>query len=224
MSEEEEDSVPDELALVLKAGDELAPHVREFATSIGLLDPAREIVGGWTDRLQLRREVRRALAVKDAADKVRRLGLPTSAIKDRLLLEVLEGAADEDDPELSNIWSNLLANASIGVPVAPAFPSVLRQLEPIEARLLDAGLRRQQALHPASEVGLQTLEGFADLEWRHLDNLERLALIMYWTGLPMNTNVDIPPRPINVRFHVNPFGEAFVAACTGPHVPSVQAR
>jgi len=41
----------------MKSAEELAPVVRDFAESIGLFDPAREIVGGWTDRLMIRRRL-----------------------------------------------------------------------------------------------------------------------------------------------------------------------
>jgi hypothetical protein len=41
----------------MKSAEELAPVVRDFAESIGLFDPAREIVGRWTDRLMIRRRL-----------------------------------------------------------------------------------------------------------------------------------------------------------------------
>jgi hypothetical protein len=215
MTAGEDDPVAGELQIAVKAVEELAPAVREFAESVGLFDPAREVVGGWTDRLKIRREVRRLEALTKAAEKVKALGVPVEVVQDRLLIEILEGAADEDDPSLAEAWSNLLVSAATGGSVAPSFPSVLRQLEPVEARFLDAALRAQVE-QPPMRIGfdVDSLPEFAELEWRHLDNLERLGLLVYEVDLPVN--IEPPERPRSVRISVNPFGKAFVAACTEP--------
>lgn len=216
MATGDDEPMAGELQVAAKAVEELAPVVRAFAESVGLLDPARQVVGGWTDRLKIRREVRRLEALTKAAEKVKALGIPVAAVQDRLLIEILEGAADEDDPNLAEAWSNLLASAATGVAVAPSFPSVLRQLEPVEARFLEAALRAQ-AKQPPMRIGfdVDSLPEFADLEWRHLDNLERLGLIVYEVDLPIN--IEPPQRPQRVRLSINPFGQAFVAACNRPH-------
>jgi hypothetical protein len=213
-----EDETMDSEIIIAKAVADLAPEVREFAESVGLLGPAREIIGGWTDRLQIRREERRLRALTAAASRVRPLGVPISAVKDRFLAEILDGAADEDDPELHGLWSNLLANAAIGTDMAPSFPTVLRQIEPVEAHLLDAALRYLQRRLPGVEVPLDELPAFDALRWRHLDNMERLGLISFSTAASFVERR--PERPVSVFMYVNPYGEAFVTACSDPASPS----
>jgi hypothetical protein len=55
-----------------------------------------------------------------------------------------------------------------------------------------------------------------EIEWRHLDNLERLALISWQQHFP--TNVPLPERPprdtIGVEIFVNLFGYDFLKAAT----------
>jgi hypothetical protein len=64
------------------------------------LTRAGEVVGGWTNRLKIRREIRRLEALTKTAERVKVLGIPVPAVRGRLLIEILEAAADEDDPNL----------------------------------------------------------------------------------------------------------------------------
>jgi hypothetical protein len=129
----------DELVQLARVAQEMEPSAREFARTVGLLDPARELVGTLTDRLYYRREVRRVELLAAAAEKVRASGLPPKSVSDRLLREVCESGADEEDVDMQERWAALLANAATAqVPIHPSFPGILSQMTPAEAQFLDA--------------------------------------------------------------------------------------
>lgn len=68
-------------------------------------------------------------------------GVSPRSVPLRTLLPLLEGAALEEEDDLSSKWAALLANAATpGSPVDiyPSFPHILSQLSPREARVLDA--------------------------------------------------------------------------------------
>jgi hypothetical protein len=87
-----------------------------------------------------------------AATKVRTTGIPSRAVDDRLLRAVLEEGALEDDTDMQDRWTNLLANAAVGESVPHvAFPGLLAQVSPVEARMLDAMYRTLDAEFSGAE-------------------------------------------------------------------------
>jgi hypothetical protein len=58
----------------------------------------------------------------------------------RILFQVLEHGAWEEEPDLQRKWAALLANAASSTDankILPAFPEILRQLTPVQAQILD---------------------------------------------------------------------------------------
>lgn len=184
-------------------------------------DPARgEDLRKLYDGINFRRDERRQQLVESVSALIASSGLSIATPSDRLVHDVLEGGADEDEPKLHRLWTNLLAHTLTDAENVPrAFPELLRQLEPVEARLLQE-LAVQEPKHlPGSWVEFHELATVPDqVEWRHLDNLERLALLQFETSYP--NNVDLPARPprdsMQIRFALTPLGLAFLAACAAP--------
>src|SRR4051812_31226521 len=172
----------DELVATGGAVQELEAAAREFAEAVGRSGPIQEFVAWITDEIRYRREPRKAKLLLRAAESIRTSGLPVSAVNDRLLRTVLEEGALEDDEDMQDRWANLLANAATGMSIPPSFPEILRQLEPVEARLLETigTLLGQARLRGHAELLPHDLPvDDPALSWRHLDNLERLNLIQY---------------------------------------------
>src|SRR4051794_21262562 len=117
---------------------ELLPAAKEFAKAIDRTGPWQELLAWLGDVVRYRRLPHQAELLMEAADKIRESGLPPSAVSDRLLRAILEEGSFEDDNTMRSRWANLLAQAATGADVPPVFPEVLRQIEPIEARLVEA--------------------------------------------------------------------------------------
>ena len=65
--------------------------------------------------------------------------MPAQPVPPRLFLPMLEAASIEGDEDLHTRWAALLANAAASPEsVHPSYIEVLKQLTPVEARLLDA--------------------------------------------------------------------------------------
>jgi hypothetical protein len=199
-------------------GKELLPAARAFQEAVGQTSVGQEI-GQWlADVVRYRRASHQARLLMRAAEKIRASGLPASAVEDRLLRAVLEEGAFEDDERMQERWARLLASAATGVTVPPAFPEILRQLEPIEARLLDELVRVRRPLLHGQLTYIGHLSGVDGLEWRHLDNLERLQVANWqWHG---PVNVPLPDDPaecgLDVEIYETQLGRALVDACAEP--------
>lgn len=149
-----------------------------------------------------------------AAQKIEESGLPTSAVSDKLLRAVLEDGGLEDDDDLQERWSSLLAGAATGRQVPAAFPEILRQLDPIEVQLLDRLVTPSG--HRAATVHVWVLEQRDGVGAAQLDNLERLGLVFVGDEtLPEQTR-DAPYRPPERVVEARALGLAFVMACRPP--------
>jgi hypothetical protein len=88
--------------------------VGALADESGLLQPSKEFGEYVAMRLHYRYLPKLAERAMRAAEKVKQSGLPRYAygeIPDPLLRAILVGAAEEEDPDLREMWENLLANA-----------------------------------------------------------------------------------------------------------------
>jgi len=75
---------------------------------------------------------------------------------------------------VTDVWGNLLFGAMAGADVPPAYPEILRQLEPIEARFLNALIVSVTRHLPQPGLSLEQMDEvkplLVDLQWRHLDS------------------------------------------------------
>lgn len=95
-------------------GETAGALAEALADKSGALEPARQVFTYIAESIHYSlypRLVERALG---AAAKIEASGLPRRAIpavRGRLLRALLQGAAEEDEPDLQELWENLLANA-----------------------------------------------------------------------------------------------------------------
>ena len=78
-------------------------------------------------------------ALQKTQRMLKEAGISPQAVPPRLFLPMMEAASIEDDEDLHTHWAALLANAAASPDlVHPSYIEVLKQLTPVEARLLDA--------------------------------------------------------------------------------------
>jgi hypothetical protein len=129
----------EEIELAAKSAGAVVGALAEDANALG---PVREYATYVESRLHLRhlpKLVERAMAV---AEKISESGLPRrafEALDEPLVTAILEGMAEETDPDLVQSWENLLANAAVegGAEVRRGFPQIMRRLDHRDARVLE---------------------------------------------------------------------------------------
>lgn len=137
--------------------NETAKAVQEVAKTTGKAIGAAEKVGGFIsryvggslkegmgileDKLKFARWERKLVFMQRAEDLQRQANRngPTRAIPLKLAVPLLEAASLEDDDYLQDLWARLLvnaANANSNVKLQRAHISILEQLTPLEAAIL----------------------------------------------------------------------------------------
>jgi hypothetical protein len=148
-------------------------------------------------------------------DMLQEAGKEVRPVPLRTLLPLLEGAALEDDENLSDKWAGLLASAASSDETEsthPSFPRILCEISPREALIIDK-------LH---QTGGETdwtsfREGLSKEFGTSVEsinqaygNLFRLGLCRIRGGTPAT------PAPL---IEIGPFGRYFLAAVYGPVPP-----
>jgi predicted transcriptional regulator len=125
-------------------------------------------------------------------------GVNPQVVPPRLFLPMLEAASIENDEDLHTRWAALLANAaSAPDSVHPSYIEVLKQLTPVEARLLDA-LYKVAKGQPWQKVDTTALtgeefKGAGTKLFTWFSNLVRLGLIQ------ISFDIDSRSREIRVK-------------------------
>src|ERR1035437_6608574 len=138
--------------------EEEAKAVQEVAKSTGkAIDAAREAggfiakfvsgpleqgIGIFEDRLRYMRWERQIRLMQRAQEFLRLVGLaaPTRPVPLKLLIPIMQGASLEEDDDLQDRWAALLvnaANASYPGEVRRSYATILEQLTPLDAKILD---------------------------------------------------------------------------------------
>jgi hypothetical protein len=193
--------------------------------SISGTSPAQETLGLLGDVIRGRRARTQIKVLEKTTSAIKQAGLEARVVPDKTLVPLLEYAGLEDfsNEDMVGRWANLLANAATGstAHVPPSYPEILRQLEPVEARLMDSLIHERKEREARDQPNLRYIDmdlddipGHGDISWRHLDNLERLGLVAYTCSLPVN--VPAPEVPVEVQIAETPLGAAFMAACKPP--------
>jgi hypothetical protein len=118
-----------------KPATELVTHFLErlFGPTI---DYAGQGIRGWVEK----RTTRGQQVIVNAATMLQEAGIEPQQVPGRILLPLIEYSSLEDEPELQRKWSSLLANAASPGPenkILPGFTEILRQLTPVQAKILD---------------------------------------------------------------------------------------
>ena len=146
-------------------------------------------------------------------------GLEPHEVPMRTLLPLIEGGSNEDDEFLQHRWAALLASAAgTTFDVPPSFPQVLSQLEPVQARMLDAMYEvvvRTRLHHGGSGAAVPAVAFGASPAFRqsddefdyHSDCLVRLG-VTERTAFSQDGALELTT-----------FGRAFVGCCRPPREP-----
>jgi hypothetical protein len=201
------------------AAKSVGESVGALAEVSGVLGPVQELADWVTSFIHYRRQPALAKQVMKAAEKIRVAGLPSATVSDKLLRDLLEGGSTEDDESMQERWANLLANAMTesSAKVARAFPKILGELEPVEARILNA-MAEDKGTFLGANSGTRIGKGkMKDLPLTGLINLERLELIALGQLQPTPPGKRVLSATDALRvMRLTQFGISFIRACQAP--------
>lgn len=121
----------------IDAGEKFGGFISRFISS-----PLEQGIGIFEDKLKYMRWERQVRLMQRAEQMMKELGIaaPTRAIPLKLAIPLFEAASLEDDDYLQDLWARLLVNAANGssrINLQRAFISVLEQITPLEAAILE---------------------------------------------------------------------------------------
>ena len=168
---------------------------------------------------------RASFAIMEKAKKfLDEKGIKPQQVPMKLLAPILEYGSLEDDESMQDRWAKLLASAAdqnFNNRILPSFSSILKELSPVDAMILDRiyGTVIQYGDKSVTNLAwiksiISVEESFADLSIPSqqkaavFENLGRMALIQDVARLNA--------RPITAEFHPTHLGFSFVEACFVP--------
>lgn len=203
---------------------------KEFLGKIA--GPAAEEVGLLLqDKVRIYRFSNQLKMLTKTQKMLNETGVSPTSVPLRTLLPLLEGAALEEEDDLSSKWAALLANAATpNSPLAiyPSFPRILSQLSPRDARVLEAiyDLVLQLGLRPGqwperggSRESIIQIMGMSPEEFDLVtDNLIRLGLCSgQGTRLSFIDNKDqVFQLKDKGTISITQLGYEFTSACRQP--------
>jgi hypothetical protein len=153
---------------------------------------ADELGAALADNFRLFRVKQQIRLLRDAKQLLADEGLDPKAVNLKTLVPLLEAAVLEEDEDMSKRWAALLASAANPANaqgVAPSFIEILKQLTPLEARLLDSvyqiieatKIKQEHWSHSGLLIEeLKKLLGLGSDEFSlAVDNLLRLRLLAF---------------------------------------------
>lgn len=187
-----------------------------------IFGPACDEIGlAFQESLRVYRLKNSVRVLRKARQFLEKAGVEPQSVAPRLLVPLLEGAALEEDENLSDKWAALLANFLNPVShakVLPGFVNILTQLSPPEAKMLDLLLERWngdedrnghlQASYLVEELAISGVE--YEVMSR---NLIRLGLCRHFVSPRLDTPDGYDP---DCSIYLDQFGIAFVEACQAP--------
>jgi len=103
-------------------------------------EPANALGGLIGDWINQRRHANLINITVEAKRRLAKAGVSPKEVPLKIIHPAIEAASLEDEPDLQNLWANLLANAAdptSTLNISAIFPDILRQLSRVEARYLD---------------------------------------------------------------------------------------
>ena len=129
---------------VAKASGKAVDAAREAGGFIAkfIAGPMEQGVGIFEDRLKYMRWERQVRLMARAEEFMRLSGLkaPTRPVPMKIAIPIMQGATLEEDDSLQDCWAALLVNAgnaSFLAEIRRSYASILEQLTPLDARILD---------------------------------------------------------------------------------------
>jgi hypothetical protein len=130
---------PTQLALAKKGVDLAEEAARGFLSRV-LGSPLEEVGALLHDKVRARRFRNQVDMLVKARDMLDEAGISPKAMPLKVLVPLLDGVSLEDDPEMAKRWAALLANAADAKyrhASFPSFTSILSELSPVEAKIMD---------------------------------------------------------------------------------------
>jgi len=187
-----------------------------------------EIGGALGDRVRHWRDMRRLELALAAVAKLRAKGIDPQTVEPSILFPILDAGSLATDAFLKEKWAKLLATAAnprAEIDMTPSFAEILKQLTPLEARILDwVEKSGDPEAHQQSEtfvvvaVSLSALQREFSLSAYDADviasNLARLGLVDTMASAVNNVAAGEPvPQPSYRRFALTPIAVRFMGAC-----------
>lgn len=211
-----------------KAIEEAAELAKEFLGKVA--NPALEETGGlMADTVKFWRFKNQVNLLLKAKAFLESKGLDPKMILPKTLAPLLEAGSLETDPAMQDMWANLLASYARGDLTIQSYPSLLKELSPMEARLL-ADLHstrvkgnltgRDLLTHGAPKHEICDAFGISDKDYDvMIDNLIRLNLIQ-----PVGARgALVGDMPIAIKtnevVHITALGQGLIEATTAFNNP-----
>ena len=196
--------------------------VAALAQESGVLGPVKVFADYISQRIGFYLAPKLAARAQEAAKKIEESGLPRRAfaeLDEPLLTAILEGMAEETDPNLHDAWENLLANSLVegGADVRRSFPHILQELEPADAARLNGLAPADRPETDPTPIGSCLNDYPAGIEG--LYNLDRLSLVRLTRTMPTTLDSIDDGLATTSGVTLTPLGKAFVDACSPPHGP-----
>ena len=209
-------------------GGELLRPVAELTESLRKLiapfsDPVLKELGAYiAGRIQFINFKRSLKVLEQAKYLLDERGIKPQSVSLKILVPILEGAGLEDNDNLIEKWSGLLASAASRGKVLPSFAHILSELSPSEAKILDYIYTHRKKLEfvGGSGVDKQDLEKAMGLSIEEYGirilNLRRLGMIEQVTTDAMRWQAGHGDWGAGGDVGLTALGESFIDACKGP--------
>ena len=216
-----------------KAIEEAAELAREFLGKVA--NPALEEGGGLIqDTVKLWRFKNQVNILLKAKTFLESKGLNPNAILPKTLAPLLEACSLETDSTLQDMWANLLASYARGDLTIQSYPSLLKDLSPMEVRILtDLNISREKAglsgrdllTHGSPKGEICRMLSISDDQYElMIDNLVRLNLVQ-----PVGASgALVGDQPLAIKtneiIHITALGKGLIEASTAFSDPSQDAE
>ena len=176
----------EDVAAIARMSREQLERVLQFASQ-ELKYPVRVAIGMLGDQLYAWQVGNRIRILDKVRAKIEERGVPIAALPAGFVLDALESAQRTDEPELQELWAELLVGA-MGAPARahPLYVDTLRRLSVDDARLFRR-IVEESAAPPAWDAiaskGLRALANVIEPE-AAFDRLEALDLAFIHNAVP----------------------------------------
>lgn len=124
-----------QIELAKEMAKQITKPVQDFISAV-LGKPANEL-GDWvTDGIRGKRFETQLKIFTKSKKLLDNAGVSPKAVNIKLLVPLLDGGSLEDQDEIVDMWAHLLANASISTEIRSSYVAILKELEPVEAKIM----------------------------------------------------------------------------------------
>lgn len=179
-----------------------------------LLGPVADATGErWADRINAARTKNMEHVANLVIDRLRERSTQPRPVELSVLVPILQHASLESRQDLVSMWTGLLASAASRGGIHTAYPRILSEITPGEARLLDALYRWETT---SADEGDRDLLRHADLSEADLPVAGINLGLRHGLIDGVRTSLWKPDLSRWNNIRLTPLGRDFVMACRGP--------